>query len=142
MKPFFGSPSHYQSKLLQLRTDITDTSQAVQQGPAGTKGGVLHVTPPDTTSPPCRSNDHILEYGVKHEVRGPTPLAHPRRHRDELPAVQAVSEMIQETNATITFVWLSSKPDIQLPYFSYTPLIANKFQKTSFCSKVIAIYSK
>lgn len=50
--------------------------------------------------------------------------------------VKAISKIIQSTNAKIHFMWLSIKPAIHLKCFNYSPEIINKFQKTTFCTKV------
>lgn len=49
---------------------------------------------------------------------------------------KAASKMIQSANAKINFMWLSIKPGMHLKCFNYTPEILNKFQRTTFCTKV------
>ena len=49
---------------------------------------------------------------------------------------KTISKIIQSTNTKIHFMWLSIKPAIHLKCFNYSPEIVNKFQKTSFCTKV------
>ncbi|KAK6623429.1 hypothetical protein RUM43_009281 [Polyplax serrata] len=49
---------------------------------------------------------------------------------------KAISKIIQSTNAKIHFMWLSIKPAIHLKCFNYSPEIINKFQRTTFCTKI------
>lgn len=49
---------------------------------------------------------------------------------------KVISKMLQAANAKIQFMWLSIKPAIHLKCFNYSPEIVNKYQKTSFCTKV------
>lgn len=51
-----------------------------------------------------------------------------------------VSKIIQSSNGRINFMWLSIKPGIHLKCFNYSPEIINKFQKTTFCTKVKKVY--
>lgn len=55
---------------------------------------------------------------------------------------KAISKIIQSTNAKIHFMWLSIKPAIHLKCFNYSPEIINKFQRTTFCTKVRHLYPR
>lgn len=103
---------------------------------SGTKA--LYVSFPVETDVPVKENQDILEYGTTWEI----VLSSNKRKRNSsctlrTPAESSyMSRYIEANNIQVAMVILSSKPEVQLSYFSYIPDTVNKFQKTSFCTKV------